>query len=286
MTILQAGKNLSGELNKIYHHREAANIAQMVMENITGFTSTERLVHKKSLLTAEQQNRLQHFTQELLQHKPVQYVLNEAWFARMKLYVDENVLIPRPETEELVETVTSDLEKSSHQNFSILDIGTGSGCIAISIKKKITTAKVYALDISEQALNVAKKNAADNNVDINFFHADILNSQSYTGFPLFDVIVSNPPYIQQSEATAMHSNVLKYEPHQALFVPDNNALLFYGAIAGFGLEYLKIKGKLFFEINELIGAKVAALLRKNGFGEVRIKKDLQGKERIVSAIIK
>ena len=287
MTILQAGKDLSAELSKIYDMREAVKVTDMVMAKITGFTNTERLINKRLLLTAAQQDQLQIFTGQLMQHRPVQYVLHEAWFAGLKLYVDENVLIPRPETEELVETIVSDISSLRQKNLSVLDIGTGSGCIAISLKKKLPDLQVYAMEISSKALQVAQKNAIQNAIDIQFLHTDILRWQEHKNFATFDIIVSNPPYIKETDANEMPSNVLLYEPHQALFVPDDDALLFYRTIAEFGLQNLRnATGKIFVEINEALGNEVATMFRQNGFSEVTIKKDMQQKDRFVVAILK
>jgi len=287
MTILQAGKDLSAELNKIYDARETVKITDMIMEKITGFTTTERLINKQLPLTATQRDQLQIFTVQLMQHKPVQYVLHEAWFAGLKLYVDENVLIPRPETEELVETIVSDIRSLRQKNLSVLDIGTGSGCIVISLKKKLPDLRVYAMEISSKALHVAQKNATGNAVDIQFLHIDILRWQEHKNFATFDIIVSNPPYIKEPEASEMPSNVLLYEPHQALFVPDDDALLFYRTIVDFSLQNFKHgTGKIFVEINETLGEEVSDLFRQKGFSEVKIKKDMQQKERIISAVLK
>ncbi len=287
MTIFEAGKNLSGELGGIYQHREAVNIAHIVIEKITGLTKTERLIHKQAVITEAQKIQLQNFTQQLIQHKPVQYVLQEAWFAGMKFYVDEHVLIPRPETEELVETILAGINTPVEKNLSILDIGTGSGCIAVALKKKLPGSTVHGLDISEEALSIAKKNATANKVGVDFFQTDILNIDPLKRFPVFDIIVSNPPYIQQSEAGEMLSNVLKYEPHGALFVPDEDALVFYRYIADFALQYLKHeKGKLYFEINEIMREQITGLLKQKGFSEIQFKKDLQGKDRMMWAVLK
>jgi release factor glutamine methyltransferase len=286
MTIPEAGKNLSVELCKIYDHREAVNIVHLVIEKITGLTKTERLIHKQAALTEAQEIQLQSFTQQLMQHKPVQYVLQEAWFAGMKFYVDEHVLIPRPETEELIETILAGINPLADKNLSILDIGTGSGCIAIALKRNLPASTVYGLDISEEALNIAKKNAVANKVNVDFFQTDILNIDPLKSFPYFDIIVSNPPYIQQSEAGEMLSNVLKYEPHGALFVPDNDALVFYNSIADLALQYLKHeKGKLYFEINEIMREQITDLLKQKGFSEISFKKDLQGKDRMIWAVL-
>ena len=282
MTISEAGKNLLAALSSIYSQREAANIVALVMEKITGYSKSERLVHKQLLLDAVQQGQFDDFKAQLLQHKPVQYVLHEAWFCGLQFYVDESVLIPRPETEELVETILQD--NTSTQNLSILDIGTGSGCIAISLKKKLPESIAYALDISSKSLEIARLNASNNLIKIKFLNANILEQNSYEGLPKLDIIVSNPPYIKQSESAAMQPNVLKYEPHIALFVPDEDALLFYKAIADFALRFLKTGGKLYFEVNELLGEHVAALPSAKKFSAIKIKKDLQQKNRMVSAI--
>jgi release factor glutamine methyltransferase len=284
MTILQAAKNLSVQLMQLYDDREAIKIADMIMEKITGLSRTERLINKELLLSETQQQQLRDFTKQLLQHTPIQYVLHEAWFAGMKFYVDEHVLIPRPETEELVETV---ITETFNKNLSILDIGTGSGCIAISIKKKLPASNIYALDISNKVLIIAKKNAIINNVEIQFFQANILNFKTDNSLPVFDIIVSNPPYIKQNEASEMHPNVLLFEPQLALFVPDNDPLFFYKAIADFSLQNLRSgSGKLYVEINEMMGKAVKALFEEKGFLKVKIKKDMQDKERIVFASIK
>ena len=287
MTIEAAAKNLSAALNTIYDQREAANISGMIMEKITGFSKSQRLIYKLDSLNAVQENKLALFQNELLLHKPVQYVLNEAWFAGIPFYVDENVLIPRPETEELVETIIENIASLNERKLFILDIGTGSGCIAIALKKNLPEARVFALDVSEQALKIAAKNAITNNVLIEFFKADILNFQLPESLPRFDVIASNPPYILQNESGTMLPNVLLYEPAAALFVPDDDALIFYKAIADFALIYLnQPNGKLFFEINEMMGEQVATLLKAKGFSAIQVKKDLQQKNRIVSAFLK
>ncbi|MEP6465247.1 MAG: peptide chain release factor N(5)-glutamine methyltransferase [Parafilimonas sp.] len=284
MTVFEANKTLIAKLLAIYTNREATNIAAMVIEKITGFTKTQRLINKENVLTTEQEDQLKVFTEQLLVFRPVQYVLNEAWFAGMNFYVDENVLIPRPETEELVELI---IAQSINKKYSILDIGTGSGCIAVALKKKIPLINVYALDISNKCLEIARQNANKNNVFINFLQADILNLNAEINARVFDVIVSNPPYIKQSESIEMFANVLKYEPHIALFVNDDDPLIFYKAIADFGLKNLKAdSGKLFFEINEAMSHQVAGLLAEKGYSAITITKDLQAKDRIVSAVLR
>jgi release factor glutamine methyltransferase len=226
--------------------------------------------------------QLDQYTNELLAHKPVQYVLSEAWFAGMKLYVDQNVLIPRPETEELVDLVVKDIIKDSDNN-RFLDIGTGSGCIPIAIKKKLPQSAVYAVDINAATLDVARKNAVLNNVEINFILADILNESKWDQFPSFDFIVSNPPYIPLGEINLMQDNVTRYEPHVALFVPDDDPLIFYKAIAQFAKKKLLPGGKIAVELHENFAEKVKEEF--SCFRDVQIKNDMQGKKRFLVATI-
>jgi release factor glutamine methyltransferase len=280
MTISEASKKLKESLLPVYEKRETGRISGMIMENLTGLSQTQRLILKEKDLTQQQEKKLQDFIAQLLQHKPVQYVLHEAWFFGMKFYVDEHVLIPRPETEELVELI---IKQPSLKHPAILDIGCGTGCIAIALKKKLSTSTVYGLDISEQALRISKKNAVVNQVDIEFIQNDILNLSEDLLLPGLDIIVSNPPYIKKSEASQMNLNVLNFEPYLALFVPDNDALIFYKAIVAFSLTHLKNEGKLFFEINESLGKEIKSLLQANGFSNIEIKKDVYGKDRMVLA---
>jgi len=285
MTIQQSYKQLLFQLYEMYGDREAANIADIVIENITGFKKVDRLINKQFLLNEEQLQLLNDYTNELLKHKPVQYVLNEVWFAGMKLYVDENVLIPRPETEELVEWIVKTVASRKSQVASILDIGTGSGCIPVVLKKKLLSVEVHALDISEEALNVAKRNAAIQQTEINFHLLNILDKNLWRQLPKFDIIVSNPPYVTQGEASSMQKNVLQYEPHLALFVDDEDAMKFYKAIAEFGLYHLNNNGQIFFEINEMMGKQICDLLNQYRYLNIELKKDLQNKDRMIKATL-
>jgi len=288
VTINSAYQYLKNNLTDIYDERESANIAELIIEKISGLKRTERILNKQQPLKIEQINTIENYLQELINHKPVQYVLNEAWFAGMKFFVDENVLIPRPETEELVEWIVQDAGLSLtayHSPLTILDIGTGSGCIAIALKNKIKNADVFAIDISEPALKIAASNAQESNTDINFAKANILQNQIKINMPLFDVIVSNPPYITKKESAEMHTNVIAYEPYVALFVPDENPLLFYNAISDFALSHLKEKGNLYFEIHENFANDIVNLMQQKGFQSIEIKKDLQQKNRMVKAVL-
>ncbi len=293
MTVQEAYTRLMYQLFELYDDREAENIADMIIEHITGFRKIDRIINKQFPLSEAQIQLLNGYTIELLQHKPVQYVLHEAWFAGMKLYVDENVLIPRPETEELVRWIIADCRlpiadsKTNSQspipNSTLLDIGTGSGCISVALKKKLSGVEIHALDISGEALNVANRNAATQQTKMIFYHLNILDRDQWQSLPIFNVIVSNPPYVKQSESSTMQKNILKYEPHIALFVPNDDALLFFKAIAEFGLQHLNANGKLFFEINETLGKEVTALLEQYGYNNIELKKDFQGKDRMVKA---
>jgi release factor glutamine methyltransferase len=231
---------------------------------------------------------------ELKTEKPIQYITGEAWFYGLRFEVNENTLIPRPETEELVEwivesqkSIVENLKIQKSNNLTILDIGTGSGCIPITLKKEIPNAQVSAIDISEKALEMARKNALDNQVEVNFIHQDILTSQHLnlsTSQPLlFDVIVSNPPYVRNLEKQEIKRNVLDYEPHLALFVADSDALLFYRKIAQLALKSLSPNGKLFFEINQYLGKETVELLEQLGFKNIELRKDFVGNDRMICA---
>lgn len=223
----------------------------------------------------------------LKQEKPIQYILGETEFYGLLFKVNEYTLIPRPETEELVAWVVSKF-KGQKSEISILDIGTGTGCIAVSLAKQLQKAKVYALDVSKQALATAKINATLNGVDVEFIEADILKEEADLGVGLgnlkFDIIVSNPPYVREQEKKQMKSNVLDNEPHLALFVKDENPLLFYKAIIRFATHNLKQAGTLFFEINEYLGNDMIHLLHKNNYSYIELKQDIFKKDRMIKAV--
>ena len=273
------------QLSSVYEKREAENIAHLVFEQFAGLSRLDRILQKETELDKAAIEKLDRALKELLQHKPVQYVIGEAWFYKLKFKVNEQVLIPRPETEELVEWVISSVSSSPAGAGRILDIGTGSGCIAVALKKNLPSFRVSAIDISAPALAVAKENAALYNEEIDFIRMDVLQSLQTAALPSFDIIVSNPPYVKQSEKNAMRKNVLDYEPHPSLFVPDEDALKFYRAIAVVAKEKLNPGGRLFFEINESLGETVAGLLQEKGFIEIELRKDLSGKDRMVRAML-
>jgi release factor glutamine methyltransferase len=280
MTIQEAYKTLLFQLYEIYTNREAALIANMVIENITGLSKIDRIINKEFKLTESENELLLTITEKLLAHIPVQYAINECWFGSNKFYVDENVLIPRPETEELIKWIIDDIKKSS-ENLKILDIGTGSGCIPITLKSKLPHAEIYALDISEGALSVAAKNAEILTTTIKLIQTDFLEEKNWD-IGQFDVIVSNPPYVKASEKEEMKRNVVLYEPHLALFVEDNDPMLFYRKIAKFGIEHLKANGIIYVEINESLGLETKKCFESLNY-TVELKKDLQHKDRMIKA---
>ncbi len=220
-----------------------------------------------------------HFAvKDLLKNKPIQYIIGKTEFCDLKFKVNESVLIPRPETSELVRLIVNSRQPSAISN--IIDIGTGSGCIAISLAKVFPHSQVYAMDISEKALTTAKENAIDNNVNVTFIHDDILSLRDNIERK-FDIIVSNPPYVRELEKAEMRDNVLKWEPHNALFVTDDNPLIFYRSILEFAKEYLNENGEIWFEINEFLGKEMTSLCKEFGYSDVKIFKDFRDKERFM-----
>ncbi len=279
MTVQDATFYILNQLRTIYEEGESAQMTDWVMENITGSKKAERMLYKYSALTSNEEMQLKHYTERLMQQEPVQYVLNESWFCGLKFYVDENVLIPRPETEELVEWIIANC-KFPVDELSILDIGTGSGCIPIALKRRIRKAAVWSCDVSEAALQVARRNATALGTEVNFLQLDFLDEDQWESLPAVDIIVSNPPYVPEKDKEQMQPNVLKYEPATALFVPDNDPLVFYRSIAAFGKKKLNPGGCLYFEIHEDLGEPVVTLLQSKGYS-TELKKDMQGKDRMV-----
>ncbi|HEX7905507.1 MAG TPA: peptide chain release factor N(5)-glutamine methyltransferase [Chitinophagaceae bacterium] len=281
MTLLEATTYCREKLQSIYEEGEAAVISEWLIEYLTGIKKTDRVNQKNNMLPEKQQLSMQSLLDRLLTHEPIQYVLNEAWFCGLKLYVDKNVLIPRPETEELVEWIIANC-KFPVDELKILDIGTGSGCISIALKRRVRKAEVWSCDVSDGALMVAKKNAAALGTEINFLQLDFLDEQQVSSLPSFDIIVSNPPYVPVKDKAQMQPNVVNYEPATALFVPDNDPLVFYKAIAAFGKQKLNPGGVIYFEIHEGLAASTIDLLQSSGY-TAELKKDMQGKDRMIRA---
>ena len=279
MTVQEATYYVLNQLRSIYEESEASQVTDWVLENITGSKKSERMLYKNALLTNDEENRLKEYTARLVQQEPVQYVLRESWCCGLKFYVDKNVLIPRPETEELVEWIISNC-KFPVDELKILDIGSGSGCIPISLKRRIRKAEVWSCDISVEALNVAKKNASVLGTEINFILLDFLDKNARDQLPSFDIIASNPPYVPEKDKATMQPNVLNHEPARALFVPDNDPLVFYKGMAEFGRDHLAPGGSIYAEIHEQLGEAVTTVFQSAGYS-TELKKDMQEKDRMI-----
>ena len=272
------------DLADLYDSNEVKYIFFLLLEHRMGWTKTDYLLHKKNTLNEEDSTWLANALQLLKVAKPVQYITGHTWFMGMKLAVNDAVLIPRPETEELVNLIINNYRQHFGHQLRILDIGTGSGCIAIALKKAFPSSSTYALDISKDALQVARQNAENQSANIEFINADILEWDTYfQPEQRFDIVVSNPPYITIDEQADMHRNVLAHEPHMALFVEGSAPLLFYTHIATFAMEHLQPQGSLYFEINRNYGQQVCELLRKKGFDQVQLHQDMHGADRMVQA---
>lgn len=283
MTIQEVKKYYQEKLHTIYDDDEIKTITLMVLEHVLQIDRTEIRLRQTDhyLLLKEEQNQVESIIKELVAFKPVQYSLGEASFYGLLFKVNEKVLIPRPETEELVDWIIKEYESvAKTKELTILDIGTGSGCIPIALVKNLL-GKYYAIDISSGAISIAHENAKRHQVEIIIEQGDILQD-AVENLPYFDVIVSNPPYITFEEKKHMKENVLEYEPHKALFVED--PLLFYRRIAQVALIKLKAGGKLFFEINQYYGKETIDLLENLGYHSVELRKDLQGNDRMIRAI--
>ena len=263
------------ELQEVYSADEIRNLLRIIFEEYLGWDLTTWLLSKQKTINQSDLLKINFAIKDLKHHRPIQHILGKADFCGMTLAVNENVLIPRPETEGLVELAKSRLQLPQR----ILDLCTGSGCIAIALAKVFPKAEITAVDISEKALEVAQQNAWNQRVTINFLQADIL-SDDLAELPMFDAIVSNPPYVREQEKAAMQPNVLDYEPSMALFVPDNDPLLFYRRIAEVAHKYLVPNGLLIVEINENLVEETAALFRANGF-ETSLHNDFKEKTRFV-----
>jgi release factor glutamine methyltransferase len=285
-------KNLISQIT-VYDKHEAREIVFWLLEHYLGLSKIDVISNN---FNEEKDINWQEIINRLNLHEPIQYILGETTFYGHKFLVNHDVLIPRPETEELVSLVIDSWQLAvgdkknqpftiHHSPITILDIGTGSGCIAISLAKEIPNSEVYAWDISEKALEIAKNNAELNNINVIFETKNILDLRLMTYDLRLNIIVSNPPYVTKIEAKKMRENVLNFEPHLALFVEDNNPLIFYESIANFALNHLIINGLVFLEINENFGKETAEVYIKKGFSEVKIIKDIHGKDRFLKAIL-
>lgn len=278
------------ELDDIYGKEEVDSFFYMLTDGFLGMPRLALSLQPHFTITKEEEQPLFEALAKLKLEEPIQYILGKTEFYGLSFKVNEHTLIPRPETEELVSWVISQ-QTPTNKPLNILDIGTGSGCIAISIAKNIPHAQVFGLDVSAEALNVAKENAIMNGVDVQFLQSDILNLSKWNLAPKFrdenlnfDIIVSNPPYIRNLERAEMKNNVLNFEPGVALFVEDDNPLIFYRTIAKFATKYLKNEGQLFFEINQYLGKEMALLLEDFNFEHIELKKDIFGNTRMIKGI--
>lgn len=269
------------KLNAIYPHEESRAMADRLFEHFFMLTPAGRVISGADNVDEMIIMAMDAAVGKLLNHVPLQYVLGKACFMDMDFLVDGSVLIPRPETEELVSLILAENSKIAHLPLRILDIGTGSGCIAIALKRNIPDSVITAIDISEKALQVAQANAESNMATVSFIRADILDQTRWGQFAGFDLIVSNPPYVTHAEKGQMLPNVLDYEPHNALFVPDDDPLVFYRQIMIFALTQLSAEGSLWFEINEMFGSELKNLASSLGFHEVNIIFDFRGKSRFL-----
>jgi len=271
--------NLIYKLTKIYPEIEAKSISFIVFEHLLNYNKIEFFENQNTNFPPEKINKLNEIEQRLLNFEPVQYILESTEFYNLNFYLNKNVLIPRSETEELVDLI---IKENSNTNKSIIDIGTGSGCIAISIKNNIKSANVYATDVSEDALLVAKQNAKSNKINVHFIKDDILNSQIDSELK-FDIVVSNPPYIPLSEKNKLNKNVTDFEPHLALFTPADDPLIFYKKIAEFSCKHLVDNGNLYVEVHENFAKDVMLLFESYGYNEVKIINDMNNKPRFVKS---
>lgn len=266
------------ELKKQYSLPEIQNFLYLIFQNLMGLSKTDVHINPGKILQHSTIFRINEIINELKQKKPIQYILGETEFYGCNIKLDNNTLIPRPETEELVQWI---VDESGNRKCKILDIGTGSGCIAIAIAKNCSSAKVFASDHSAKVLEIAGKNARLNNADVTFVRFNVKFPVTSEILDKFDIIVSNPPYVTEAEKQQMDENILKYEPHDALFVPDDDPLIFYRAVLEFAKKKLREEGETFFEINEKFGEQMIRLLEKYDYNRIILRKDINGKDRMI-----
>ena len=278
MTIKELYSEFLTELKNLHETGEAAAITKIIFEHFAKVSSSDIIIHAKNEIDVDVIKLLQNALMQLKRHVPVQYITGKTWFYNLSFEVSNAVLIPRPETEELVLEAINFLKENAGKK--VLDIGTGSGCIPISIKKNIANALITSIDVSRAAISVAKKNAARNNGEINFVEMDFLDERNYKDLPEFDLIISNPPYIPENEKNILDKNVTDYEPHLALFVPNNDPLIIYKKILIFAENHLKIDGKILLEVHEDFAKKTVDIFIAAKY-EVEIKRDMQQKERML-----
>jgi release factor glutamine methyltransferase len=283
ITLKKISQDLQQELSGLYDEREAGQIVSILFSHFAGWNRADVALRGEEPVSPELQRSLLSALTDLKKFLPIQYIIGTTTFRGIGLNVKPGVLIPRPETEELVGLVVGENKQSALQEIPVLDIGTGSGCIAIALKKSFPYARVDAVEISGSALAIAAGNATDHGIEVNFIKLDILDDQASESLPGYRIIVSNPPYVTDSEKKWMSRNVLDFEPHSALFVPDHDPLLFYRSIGSFAFKHLIRPGILYLEINERFGTRVKELMLGYGFERVDVLTDFKGKERFVRA---
>ncbi len=284
MTIGQVYTYLLSELKASFTYEEAKTMVFSLLEHHLQISKARVMIQFNREVPDISLPAISRSLDELMAHKPLQYVLGRAWFMNLEFKVNEHVLIPRPETEELVQSIIQDLNTvvvDANFPLKILDIGTGSGCIAVTLKNLFPELMVFGMDNSEEALQLARVNAMNHRADVIFVNSDILVEETWDGLPAFDVIVSNPPYVLENEKKLMQRNVLDFEPAEALYVPDEDPLLYYKAIARFASFNMRPKGFLYLEINENFGDEVKSLYLAHQFEDVRVVKDMSDKDRFV-----
>jgi release factor glutamine methyltransferase len=294
MKLAAAERYIRNSLESIYPTNEAVIMADMLLEHFTSFSKGDRLMNKEADLTQQQEVAIHKGVERLLKHEPIQYIMNKCWFYGMELFVDPSVLIPRPETEELVAWIINDVRSAGYNVFSrgtadadetdllkILDVGTGSGCIALALKKAMPQAEVWGCDLSEEALNVARRNGSALDIRVDFQGLNFLDQLQQKQLPTVNILVSNPPYIPIRDKDLMNKNVVEHEPHTALFVPDEDPLIFYRALAKFASHRLHENGSIYMEIHEDLGNDVVRLFSDEGYNKIELRKDMQQKNRMV-----
>lgn len=281
-SLLDIRNHFIDTLRAIYPKDESLVLFQIVAEEVLGYHTPQLSLRIHDTIDQSIKNRFLTILLQLQTHKPIQHILGKAPFYGMYLLVNEYTLIPRPETEELVDTI---IKNHQHQEqLKAIDIGTGSGCIAIALAKKLNKARIEAVDISEKALEVARQNSLNQQVKIDFEQVDITQWDSFfSPTAQYDIIVSNPPYIKEDEKHAMSANVLEHEPHTALFVTNHNPLVFYDHIASMAAQYLAPNGSLYFEINQYLPKETAELIKSKGFGKVIVLNDINNAPRMIWA---
>jgi len=300
MTLKAFQQYFHEQLDAIYGQNEVSSFFRLLIEHILNLKPVELALAPDQTISNAIQEQFDEVIKRLKREEPIQYIIGETEFIGLTFKVNKHTLIPRPETEELVQWIIEESnykiqipnpdsywvqqQTTNNKQLTILDIGTGSGCIAVSLAKSLPDAKIYAIDISKNALNVAKENAILNNVEVNFIQADILNLKSELEDLKFDYIVSNPPYVRELEKSSIKNNVLRHEPHLALFVQNEDPLQFYKAICEFAVHNLNPKGSLFFEINQYLGAETMQLLSTFNYESIELKQDIFGNDRMIKAL--